>query len=206
MPERLTRSGLRGYPLRYRESVRRWWIGGARVVAVLGAAASALVYLAVCGSMPVRLAAVAGAIFLYALLVVIAEGLSHVSVVLYFEREVPGGWYTDSAAIARNCVYLDEIAARAGVSTLSAFGFADDMGGETVTWHAPELGLLTISRLSEKLRENPGFEPEAGNILADLDKMRARLEEARKQGTRFCLILHGNAINSMEVEQRKGRF
>jgi len=206
MPLRLTSRGLRGYPPHYRESVRRWWIGGARVLAVLGALTSALVYFAVCGSVPVRLAAVAGGIFLYAALVVIAEGLSPVSVVLYFEREVPGGWYTDSKAIARNCVTLDEIAARAGVSTLSAFGFADDMAGKPLAWHAPEMGLLTVSRLSEKLSENPGLAPEAKTLLADLEKMRARLWEAREQGTRFCLLLHGNAINSMEVEQRKGQF
>ena len=206
MPRRLTRSGLRGYPAPYRKSLRRWWIGCAWALALLGAPVFALAYLSLHGNVPVRVAAVFAAIFLYALLVTIIGTLSEPALVLYFEREVPGDWYTGSEAMARNCVTLDGIAAGAGVSAVSTFGFADDFLGEPITWHAPEQGLLTVSRLREKLGENPGLVREAKTILADLDKMRDRLQEARRRQTRFCLILHENVMSGIEVERRKGYF
>lgn len=206
MPRWLTRSGLSGYPPAYREDFCRWLIGSARVLAVLGAATLVLGYLSLRVDGVAVLAAVAGAIFLYGVLISVGGAFSEIAIVLYFEREVPGEWFTDSDALARNCVDLDAIAGAAGVSTLSAFGLADDLAGEKLTWHAPEHGLLTISLLSEKIRENPDGVREAETILADLEKMAARLGEARKQGTRFCFVLHGNIVNGQEIEMRKGRF
>lgn len=206
MPKRLTRSGLSGYPARYREDLRRGRADSARVLVLLGGVALGLACLSLHADGVAVLAAISGAVFLYALFVVVASALSEVAIVLYFEREVPGEWFTDSDALARNCGTLDAIAGAAGVSALSTFGFADDLSGETLTWHAPEQGLLTLSRLSEKIRESPDLVREAKTILADLEKMNARLREARNQGTRFCLVLHGHAVNGQEIEMRKGRF
>ena len=206
MPRRLTRRGLSGYPPAHREDFGRWLIGSARVLAVLGAITLGLAYLSLRVDGVAALAAISGALFLFGLITSVCGALSEVAVLLYFEREVPGDWFTDSDALARNCVRLDAIAGAAGVSALSTFVFADDLSGETLAWHAPEQGLLTLARLSEKIRENPDLVREATTILADLAKMEARLREARRQGIRFCLLLHGHVVSGQEIEMRKGRF
>ena len=111
-----------------------------------------------------------------------------------------------SEAVARNCVTLDEICIELGVPTLSSFGFTDDWSGKTMVWHDPQKGLETIEILAKRLRENSGLVAQSPEILADLQRMSARLQVARATRVRFCLILHGDGWNGMEIEQRCGYF
>lgn len=136
--------------------------------------------------------------------------LSHqerVKMALYFEDRVPGQMHW-SGALARHCVELDKIALEAGVMPLSTFGFADDWPHQkqVVTYHRPELGLETISKLREKLSDHPISGSDVDTLQEDLSKMEERLQQAHQNGTRFCFILHGDATNGMECEQRKGFF
>lgn len=73
-------------------------------------------------------AGVTSAIFLFLLWVSYSSVKSPIKRAMYFEKSVPGAvvW---SAALARNCNFLDLVANNNGVAPLSSFGFADDFRG-----------------------------------------------------------------------------
>lgn len=194
-----------GYPPEYLRSRRRFAICFLAFLFVVGAFVCFLVYNAIYSDVPLVLAAGAGGFFLYWLLVFYIIIKSRHKLALYFEAKVPGSWVW-SAALARNCVYLDELCEQANVADFSSFGFTDELSGKNMLWHAPAEGLETIQFLMRRLRTNPAVLEETGEILSDLQKMSDRLQEAEVHGVRFCFLLHEGSINAMEVEQRCGQF
>ena len=206
------------YPTEYRSRQQKWKNGyppehlndkrqGLKTLAQLLAFVSAITALFAVGGLYdiglLALAALSSAVGICLLWSGFVTALAKPLLALYFEEKVPGDWVW-SKVLARNCVYLDELATES--SRLSSFGFADDLAGETVVWHTPERGLETIEQLLQLLRANPARLRENSAIIADLEKMQIRLQQACKTGTRFCLILHYDVINSMEIDQRKGSF
>jgi hypothetical protein len=108
-------------------------------------------------------------------------------------------------AIARSCQELDELAVKLGLIPLSTFGYNDDFAGEELTWHAPELGLATVSGLLTALRANPQTIREPVQVIEELAAVERALQIASDRGIPFCLLLYtAGATNSMEWEQRKG--
>ena len=192
-----------GYPAEYLCDARRALRNTAMVIAIAGALAALLIYWAICSDVPLSLAARAGAVWLFVAWVGCCSALDKPLLALYFENEVPGesAW---SKVLARNCTHLDALASE--VSTLSSFGFSDDLSGETVVWHYPQRGLETVAQLLQRLRAEPEILPDSAAICADLEKMRARLQQACETDTRFCLILHCNSVNGQEIEMRRGHF
>ena len=145
------------------------------------------------------------AFFFYLLLVLYLVIKSKPKLALYFEARVPGNWVW-SAALARNCVFLDEICDSLGVAALSSFGFADEQRHKAMVWHAPEEGRQTATALIRQLRHDPAPLAEAALILADLQQMTNRLREAEKCRVEFCFILHEPSMSGQELDLRRGRF
>ena len=192
-----------GYPTEYLQRTRNDARNTIIVVAIAGVIAALLIYWAIYHEVPLLLASRAGAIWLFIAWIGYCSAAAKPLLALYFEDEVPGDWVW-SKALARNCTNLDALATES--STLSSFGFADDMAGETVVWHYPQRGLETVEQLLQTLRDQPDALKETNAIIVDLEKMRQRLQQACESDTRFCLIMHYDVVNSMEIEQRKGHF
>lgn len=180
-------------------------IGYGLFIFIAGLVACFFAYWAIYLNGDIAFAASVGAVFLFLLWVGYGIIVSRVRIALYFENKVTGEaiW---SEPLARNCAYLDAIASDAGLTPLSAFGFADEYLGEDVVWHDPEQGLKTVSGLRQKLQSNPQILDDSSVVIPDLAAVETRLREACKSATRFCFIFHYDAINGMEVEQRKGYF
>ena len=192
-----------GYPIEHLENKRQVLKNGARLLALVGALTALFFFGALYDEGLLGFAALSGACGIFLLWSYFVTAIARVRVALYFEAEVPGDWVW-SEFLARNCVYLDELATES--SRLSSFGFADDMAGETVVWHTPERGLETVEQLLQKLRDRPEIMSESAAIIVDLEKMRARLQQACETGTHFCLIFHYDVVSSPEIEQRQGSF
>ena len=192
-----------GYPPEHLDDKRQSLKTIAQLVAFVGAI-TALFYVGGLYDIGLlALAALSGAVGICLLWSGVVTAVAKPLLALYFEAEVPGDWVW-SKVLARNCTNLDALATES--SRLSSFGFADDMAGETVVWHYPQRGLETVEQLLQTLRDQPDALKETNAIIADLEKMRARLQQACETDTRFCLILHYDVVNSMEIEQRKGSF
>ena len=115
--------------------------------------------------------------------------------------------FLDGEALARNCVFLDDLARREGLEPLSDFGFADDLAGETPIWHDAGLGLATVVGLRAGLERDPAVLGETSAVIADLAPVEANLREAARQGIPFCFLLrHGSIASGHEMEVRKGFF
>ncbi len=194
-----------GYPPEYLRGRRRFVVGFLLTLLVVGAVATFLSYNAIYSDAPLELASGTSGIFLFLLWMFYASVKSPTYLAIYFEEEVTGDalW---SAVLARNCLYLDERCVQSKVAKFSSFGFTDDWSGKNMIWHAPEMGLQTVTTLLNQLSLNPDILDESASIIADLQKMTERLQAARKDRTRFCFILHGDGINAMEIEQRCGYF
>jgi hypothetical protein len=175
---------------------------------VTGGLTAALLYEVVFHLWPAAPAAVAGGIFLYFLLLAprtISESRK-VRIIPYFDRRTGGPeTFTSGHALARNALDLDDLAAWLGLAPLGSFGFADDLCGERVVWHDPASGLRTVSGLLAELRREPGLME--AEVLADLEKIEARLQVAVKEGALFCLLLrHGSTWSGQELSVRRGFF
>lgn len=155
-------------------------------------------------------AALLAAAFLYGLLGASASywDSTHASIVPYFQSPVPGpSTFCTGEALARHLGELDELAIRLGILPLSAFGFPDDLAGETLAWHDPAWGLETVSSLLERLRDEPGLVKRAAAVIADLELIEARLAEACRAGVPFCFLLRlGRSTSGHEMSLRKGHF
>jgi hypothetical protein len=129
-------------------------------------------------------------------------------IVPYFAREIEPYGGASSAAFARGRgLYqaigdLDELARAAGVTPLSAFGFADDYYDQQVSWHGAEDGIRTVAALQPR---SPGAE-----AAVDLAALAAVLGVAAARGVDFCLVLRLYGRDSLQVvssmESRQGRF
>ncbi len=119
--------------------------------------------------------------------------------------------YLHGYAVARNCQALDTLAAELNLRLLSDFGFNDDHRGEEPTWHPAEAGLSTITGLLQELRRKDESREksmdEAGEVIADLERIEVALYRARDKRVPFCFILlTSNFTNAMEHDRRLGTF
>ena len=132
----------------------------------------------------------------------------HVRVYPYFESRVGDiHTYAEGYFVARHLLEVDELAEAQGVTPLSAFGWNDDMQGETLIWHPSAAGLKTANALLARLEAEDFDRGDLAGIVEDLKRIAHALDRADRGGIRFCLILqHGDATNAMEHEQRKGTF
>ncbi len=124
----------------------------------------------------------------------------------YFQKKL-GDIHTfaQGHAIARNCQLLDELALRAGLTPLSAFGFNDDLAGEQLTWHKAEQGLATVAGLLSALKESPDRRTDHEQLLKELAAVHHALQRAFDHGVEFCLLLRTTGFTSgQEWEVRKG--
>jgi hypothetical protein len=131
-------------------------------------------------------------------------------IVPYFRERVGDiDTFSGGRALAKNCRQLDQLAAEAGLPTLSAFGFNDDRFGETLAWHDPRLGLETILGLLRKVREQPEAVTESEAVVAELEKIATALRKAQQRGIAFCFILRAGMdhfISPQEMDLRQGKF
>lgn len=134
------------------------------------------------------------------------SGIFGASIVPYFDRRLgvaETGTFGSGEEVAKQCRRLDAVAMEKGVAPLSAYGYADDVKGETLVWHDPRAGLETISALLAALRSDG---PD-GKLAEELGRIRAALQVAAEQGAKFCLILRSfDGTNAREHEMRKGSF
>lgn len=98
---------------------------------------------------------------------------------------------------------LDKLAEVAGITPLSAFGFADEWYDQTMQWHDADEGLRTVAALRQGLAAQA-----APELMCDLDALEAALRIALEQGVAFCLLLRRSAKDSLQVvesaEERNG--
>ena len=152
---------------------------------------------------------VAGAIFVYYQLAVVTglnDILRHAAVVPYFPRRVGEiTTFCSGESLAQHVDELDELARTHDVAPLSAFGWNDDLEGETVVWHASTEGLKTVNFLLIALeREETGWDDHAAT-MADLKQIAHALERADAQRIPFSFLLrHSTVTNGQEWEVRQG--
>ena len=197
-----------GYPQRHWDVVANAWRSSALIVFVLGVPTLALALYVYLRGGPLLVAAVAGAISVYAVLAAVGQvwDCRHVRIIPYFERRVGEiDTFLAGAALARSLLLLDELAAARGVTPLSAYGFGDDLRGEAVVWHMPDAGLQTVRTLAQALEAEPERLRDAAAAQQDLARLEQALERAQVLGVRFALLLrHGNATSALEWERRAG--
>jgi hypothetical protein len=130
-----------------------------------------------------------------------------VTVFITFERDFgeTNAIHVDGKALATALNWLDGLAQRSSLPTLSSFiaGFSDVLDddalsdelagtapgdGDADLWFLPEQGIKTVNGLLRhgKATPTPGFE---AGLLADLEGLRAALKAAKAAGVRFRLEL-----------------
>ncbi len=155
-------------------------------------------------------ASVVGAIFVLCLISVPASlrDIRQVSILPYFKKGeviVDGETFLHGKALARNWLFVEEAAQRNGLQSLSRFGFADDMAGETVVWHEASEGLAAVNALLALLRRNPDLIEESAAVIEDLVRIAFRLEDAMHLRVPFCLLQRfGNTASGYEMDMRQG--
>ena len=86
-----------------------------------------------------------------------------------------------------------------------AFGFNDDLAGETLTWHSSADGLATFAGLREALEKRPDQFPNQRSLLQDLSAVEEALQMAANSQIGFCLLLRvGASTSAQEWELRQG--
>lgn len=198
-----------GYPDRHWDVVRR--ATGCSLVAAAVALAIAVVswFLAVEWDAPVLPAAVAAAVFLIvagcatATMIVVRR---EVAIHPYFESRVGEiDTFGQGRELARHLKDLDELARELGVVPLSAFGFADDLAGEALTWHDAATGRKTAEALLVVLSGDGLLAVGSDRLVQDPKRLAHALGRADDRGIRFCLLLrHGDGTSAQEWEVRKG--
>jgi hypothetical protein len=152
---------------------------------------------------------IAGAIFAYYQLVVVAsmnEILRHGSVVPYFRKRVGEiDTFCSGQSLARHVDELDEVARTHGVTSLSEFGWNDDLEDEPLVWHAAAAGLKTVNFLLNTLEQQETGWHDHAAIIADLKRIAHALERADAQEIPFSLLLrHSTLTSGQEWDTRKG--
>jgi hypothetical protein len=155
------------------------------------------------------LAAITGALFLFCCISAIVSYFDErvAKVIPYFPKNAPRvegpTTFLSGQAIARHCLILDEMAENASLMPPSHFGFADDMQGETLTWHKASDGLQSVCGLIALLRADDF--PAAHHIIDELQLIEEKLRKAEKADAPFCFLLwHGKSISLYEMDLRQG--
>ncbi len=195
-------------PRRHREVIRDAWRSALGMIALTGGLALAITWV-VYRQGPVVPGAIATAVFLVVILIAFLNLLDYyrnVRIIPYFERPVGGiDTFLGGEALVRQIQPLDDLAAEIGVTPLSDFGFADDLDGEAMTWHAAEHGLRSVQALLDALESQPDRVGQAQATISDLRKIADALGKARDGEIRFALLIrHGNGTSLSEWERRKG--
>jgi hypothetical protein len=136
----------------------------------------------------------------------IPTALRRASVVPYFDRAVGEiETFAHGYALARHLGELDTDAFALGMTPLSAFGWNDDLNGETLVWHDADAGLKTVNALLARVQGEDLARADQLNVADDLKRMSHALARAATKGARFCLLLrYCDATNGQEWEVRKG--
>lgn len=221
--QRKRRPLLRGYPPRHeayaqseRRALARFWL-------IFGGGCLGLSYgyfhnwPAALWALTPELFFPAAFIFVLVLLMTIGslDGMRHVAILPYFKKghppagspSVQGDTFLRGQTVARCCTYLDVLAQQNGLKPLSSFGFADDLGQETVIWHDAAQGLATVSGLLSILRQTPFLGQDTQAVVEDLTAWQENLASASQLQVPFCLLLrHGNTASGHEMDVRQGYF
>jgi hypothetical protein len=199
-----------GFPPRHDDEVRRasraaWWaVGGTALVAAV------LLGGTLYWHVPPAMAAVGGAVFLAFGLLGGLGGLYdtrvHVRLIPYFRAPVGQiDTFTAGRALARYLSQLDKLAVDHGWKPISAFGFNDDLRGESLIWHDAADGLQTVTGLLRILENSASDEPVPPELLEDLRRWAVALQRASAAKIPFCvLLLHGNVTSGHEWSVRQG--
>ncbi len=132
-------------------------------------------------------------------------------IVPYFSRQVGAAGGDAAAAFSRGhglhreAAVLDRLAARLGVTPLSAFGFEDERCGQQVRWHAAADLLESVAALRARAGPELGAE-----TREDLETLARVLQIASGSGVEVSLLLRlgGDAGQALmyEVSVRQGSF
>lgn len=124
----------------------------------------------------------------------------------YYDQRLPGAeTYLHGQALARNCLRLDALAKARGVKSISEFGFADPLAGETRPWHAAAEGLVTIRALLSAVHDHPESVDDAPRVLRELEIIREAFTRAQQAGVRFAFLLElGDGTSAQVWEIRQG--
>jgi hypothetical protein len=204
----------RGYPARFERGQReavRWSLGCMGpflLLAILGAGCSLYAWHSA-GRGPLWWSTIGLLIFVAYFVYLLITGLFpawQTTIVPYFESS-PGHINTFGRGkyLARNCQNLDRIAIEQGFDPMSAFGFYDDLFGETVVWHDSHRGLATFSAIRSVLEQNPGKIPFQAQTLEEIALVEESLHLAAQKQIRFSLLLRMcDVTNAQEWEIRQG--
>ena len=134
------------------------------------------------------------------------ETFRYVRIMPYFQRSLGEiDTFLNGKALVRSLKQLDAVAIEQGVQPLSAFGFKDDLRGETLVWYAPEEGLKTVETLLNELQRLDIPDAICNGILKDLGSWKNALQRASTENVQFCILLrHGNSTSGHEWDVRKG--
>ena len=215
-----------GYPLQYKESVRRAQRSMGRGLPLWGLVSLWLCY-GFFHDWPQPFFGLAPFVTLFfliyaAMTIPILVEIRTVCILPYFKKgrthdnwaepdrniaKVEGNTFLYGKSLARNCLFLDKLALQAGLDPLSHFGFRDDLGGETVVWYEAEQGLRTVTGLLLLLEQQPHLLEEAGLIMDDLGLLEETLQSAAALRVSFCLLLRqGNTASGHEMDMRISYF
>ncbi len=199
-----------GYPPKHFDDIRAAKRFAIRSIAITGILFAVLFAGTIFGPVPALTPAIAAAIFLvFGLL----NGLGslydtyrYVQVIPYFERRLDEiQTFLAGQTMARTMNQLDAIAMEQNVQPLSTFGFADDLCGETLQWHDPNVGLKSIAAISRRIEDSDVPTTILTPLLDDLKKWQHALERAASENVAFCVLLrHGNSTSGQEWDVRKG--
>lgn len=162
---------------------------------------------------PIVVTSLFGAIFLFTLYLFVEtlRALKKVAVIPYFNEAIPGEWdFKNGNVVARNIRFLDELARSIDTAPLSDFGYADDLGGDQLTWHDPARGINTVNKLVKIIADDSTMNRSDKDHLHEVEKalisLRSRLEIALAHDARFALLIKHPVISGLEVERRLGFF
>ena len=125
-----------------------------------------------------------------------------------YDKKLPGvQTYLSGQALARNCLRLDQLAKESGLKSISEFGFNDPLVGETVIWHDPAEGLVTISGLRKAVTAQPETVDDATSVICELERIESAFDKACAEKVRFAFLLELGHSTSFRVwEIRKGEI
>ena len=134
------------------------------------------------------------------------ETSRYIRIIPYFQRSLGAvDTFLIGKALVRSLKQLDAVAMERGAQPISAFGFNDDLRGETLVWHAPEEGLKTVETLLNELQRLDIPDAIRNGILKDLRSWKDALQCASTKNVSFCILLmHGNSTSGHEWDVRKG--
>ncbi|MBI3866267.1 MAG: hypothetical protein HY290_30680 [Planctomycetia bacterium] len=131
---------------------------------------------------------------------------SQTTIVPYFQKALGDiDTFAQGHAVARSCQALDALADQLGLTPLSAFGFNDDLAGETVVWHPPAQGLATVAGLVASLKTTESLSPDRDLLIKELSNIEHALQKATDANVPFCLLLRtADVTSAIEWERRQG--